>query len=776
DRGWIGAIPPIIRAISLGLAGAGFIVIAELLRRRFGKAASVGLALAGLGTLYVDGWAIGSVFELVPPTGAMIAMAATTLVGLVVTARFGSTLIGGFSLVAGGVAPYLVGGEPSVMAPGLYFTSLLVVAMGASIVRPHPFVGLRPATFAVVGVCAVPWWLGAIDSGEFTIVLLVSLGWWGVVHATSLVAGARGLDWKIGTVLNLVSTAVIAIPVPISVSALGGGPSLGALEGWTVLAFAAASVAMAFQFGPGLAALMPPVPELGRRERCQHRLAETAWLEAGVLFMLAAALLLRGVALPIAWVGIALGVIVFAARRGSRRAAVFAGIAAMLAQFAGSFMVMRGLVPPYPTLLDGTPFRFAAILDLWIIVATGAGTVTTAILWPAAASGRRPALGPAILLCGGILPWLVPAAMLGAPGWWTLIVTAPVIAAAIVTRRRADRAGWRAGIVWAAIALIPMSAALALPVVATMDGSRGISDWAADVRVVMRDWGGPWIVTLGLAATQVAFLAAIAGIGRTARISVDEIDDRARASMRLLAVAAVPFGAAMLMVAVPATRVGWSSWVGPPMVGATGAAAILTLLVVLRWSGSLLASTRWAAWLASLAALVWTVAAVIAAVASDLAPTDPPPIVNVRGLTGIGILAGLAVMSAAVRTLDPRAVHVPAATAIALGLALGSVLVQDVAGRGTFSADSGISIWWAVYAIGLILGGFRTNLGVLRKVGLGLLAVTAIKFLVVDLRNAETIHRIISALGVGLLMVLTSVIYVRAFGTPSARAGDQVSR
>jgi uncharacterized membrane protein len=776
DRGWIGAIPPIVRAVCLGLTGAGFIVIAEILRRRFGQAASVGLALAGLGTLYVDGWAIGSVLDLVPPAGAMIAMAATTLVGLVVTARFGSTLIGAVSLVAGGLAPYLVGGEPSVLAPGLYFTALLVVAMGASIVRPHPFVGLRPATFAVVGVSAVPWWLGAIDAGDFTIVLLVSFAWWGIVHATSLVTGARGLDWKVGTVLNLVSTAVIAIPVPISVSALGAGPGLGALEGWTVLAFAGASVAMACQFGPGLAALSPPVPELGRRERCRHRLAETAWLEAAVLLMLAAALLLRGVALPIAWVGIALGGVVFAARRGSRRAALFAGLAAVLAQGAGSYMVMRGLVPPYPSLLDGTPFRFAAIVDLWIIAATGAGTVATAIWWPAATDGRRPTRGPATLLCAGILPWIVPAAMLGAPGWWTLIVTAPVIAAAIVTRRRPDRAGWRAGIAWATVALIPMTASLALPVVATMDGPRAIPDWAADVRVFMRDWGGPWITTLGLAATQIVFLAAIAGIGRTARIGIDEIDGRARASMRLLPVAAIPLGAALLMVAIPSTRVGWSSWIGPPMVGATGAAAILMLLVLLRWSGSLLASTRWTAWLAGIAALVWTVAAVISAVVPDLAPTDPPMIVNVRGLSGIGILTALVVTTAAVRVLDPRGLRIPAATTIALGLALGSVLVQDLAGRGTLAADSGISIWWAVYAIGLVVAEFRTNLGVLRKVGLALLAVTAIKFLVIDLRNAETIHRIISALGVGLLMVLTSVIYVRAFGTPSARAGEQESR
>jgi len=773
DRGWIGAIPPIVRALLLAVAGAGFIALAEALRRRLGRPASIGLALAGLGTLYVDGWAIGSVLDLVPPAGAMVAMAITTLVGLVVTARFGSRVLGATSLVAGGLAPYLVGGEPSVLAPGLYFTALLVVAMGASIVRPHPFVSLRAATLAVVGATAIPWWVGALDAGESTIVLLVSMAWWGVVHAAGLVAGHRGLDWKVGTVLNLATTVLIAIPVPIRVSSLGGGPGILAVEGWTVLGFAAASIAMAFQFGPGLGALTSPAADLARRDRCGHRLAETAWLEGAVLLMLAAALLLRGAALPIAWVGIALGVMVFAARRGSRRAAVFAGVATVLAQGAGSFMVMRGLAPPYPTILDGTPFRVAAIGDLWIVAATGAGTVATAIWWPAAADGRRSPFGPATLLAFGILPWLVPAAMLGAPGWWTLLVATPVVAAGLVTRRRSDRAGWRTGIVWAVIALIPMTASLALPVVATFDGTRGIPDWAADVRVFMRDWGGPWITTLGLAATQIVFLAAIAGIGRTARIGIDEIDARARASMRLLPVAAVPLGAALLMVGVPATRVGWSSWIGPPMVGAAGATAILMLLILLRWSGSLPASTRWAAVLATLSASVWIAASITSAVVADLGPAAPPPIVNVRGFTGLAVLGFLIVVFKAVRLLDPKSVPVVGFTAGVLGVVLGSVLVQDLAGRGTLGADSGISIWWAVYAIGLIVAGFRRHLGLLRKIGLGLLALTAIKFLAVDLRNAETIHRIVSALGVGLLMVLTSVIYVRAFGTPSARAGDQ---
>jgi len=64
---------------------------------------------------------------------------------------------------------------------------------------------------------------------------------------------------------------------------------------------------------------------------------------------------------------------------------------------------------------------------------------------------------------------------------------------------------------------------------------------------------------------------------------------------------------------------------------------------------------------------------------------------------------------------------------------------------------------------------------VVRHLGLGLLGVTLLKFLVIDLSRAATIWRVLSALGVGLLMVATSMLYVR-FGVrktpPSDRSQD----
>ena len=99
--------------------------------------------------------------------------------------------------------------------------------------------------------------------------------------------------------------------------------------------------------------------------------------------------------------------------------------------------------------------------------------------------------------------------------------------------------------------------------------------------------------------------------------------------------------------------------------------------------------------------------------------------------------------------------------ALFMGLATGSIFLYDLLGPGTIGAQAGLSIWWAFYAIGLVVVGFLRSVPLIRHCGLGLLAVTAIKFLILDLSGAEAEYRVVSALGIGLLMVGTSIVYAR---------------
>jgi uncharacterized membrane protein len=70
-----------------------------------------------------------------------------------------------------------------------------------------------------------------------------------------------------------------------------------------------------------------------------------------------------------------------------------------------------------------------------------------------------------------------------------------------------------------------------------------------------------------------------------------------------------------------------------------------------------------------------------------------------------------------------------------------------------------ISIFWSVFAIAAILAGFRFWSAGLRLFGLSLFGVTVVKVLLIDLGEVRFGYRILSLLGLGLLLLATSVLY-----------------
>lgn len=73
--------------------------------------------------------------------------------------------------------------------------------------------------------------------------------------------------------------------------------------------------------------------------------------------------------------------------------------------------------------------------------------------------------------------------------------------------------------------------------------------------------------------------------------------------------------------------------------------------------------------------------------------------------------------------------------------------------------QTALSIYWGVYAIGLVAVGFAVRSTMTRYGGLGLLALTLSKVLLVDLAHVGTMYRVLSLLAVGLLFIATSVAY-----------------
>ena len=75
----------------------------------------------------------------------------------------------------------------------------------------------------------------------------------------------------------------------------------------------------------------------------------------------------------------------------------------------------------------------------------------------------------------------------------------------------------------------------------------------------------------------------------------------------------------------------------------------------------------------------------------------------------------------------------------------------------------GYSVWWSVYAAGLLIGGLLGRWAAIRYMALAVFAVTLGKVFLVDMAGVEAGYRIASFLALGVLLVGVSFLYQRYF-------------
>lgn len=81
--------------------------------------------------------------------------------------------------------------------------------------------------------------------------------------------------------------------------------------------------------------------------------------------------------------------------------------------------------------------------------------------------------------------------------------------------------------------------------------------------------------------------------------------------------------------------------------------------------------------------------------------------------------------------------------------------------KARWTGQMGLSIVWGLYAVISLVLGFRQRLRPLRMAALGLLAVTALKVIFIDLAHVQQIYRIVSFVVLGLTMIAASYLYHR---------------
>ena len=75
------------------------------------------------------------------------------------------------------------------------------------------------------------------------------------------------------------------------------------------------------------------------------------------------------------------------------------------------------------------------------------------------------------------------------------------------------------------------------------------------------------------------------------------------------------------------------------------------------------------------------------------------------------------------------------------------------------------SIAWAIFALGMLMIGVKTDTVGTRYASVALLSVTLLKLFLHDLSNLDQLYRIGAFLGVALVLMLASFIYQKFLAT-----------
>jgi uncharacterized membrane protein len=100
-----------------------------------------------------------------------------------------------------------------------------------------------------------------------------------------------------------------------------------------------------------------------------------------------------------------------------------------------------------------------------------------------------------------------------------------------------------------------------------------------------------------------------------------------------------------------------------------------------------------------------------------------------------------------------------------LTLALLTREIHAAAREGAFAGELTVSLTWAIYATALIVIGLQRQYALIRYFAIAWFGITIAKVFFSDLAELERIYRVMSVIGLGITLLLTSYLYQRMRGT-----------
>jgi hypothetical protein len=766
DQGWLQRTPPAVKlAFAYGISAA-FAIAGTLLRDRLGRLPAGALLAAGLGGLFVSTCAGVTPLNVLGPAPALLAGIACAIIAGALTLRSRELAVGAISLVGAYVVPVFANiyvfanradGEPPI-AGALYLTAVYGVALTLAWLGPANFAWLR---FAGV-FQAISGLLLLIDAGRSMPVLSLSFTalWWAMAVAECSLAAMRGKSPRLNTACTVAATSIAAT------LALRGAFATNPwvdLHSWLPLGMAGAAIAAALY----LRTLVPTggIDTHDRDEDPDASLvADAAARQATVLAILAGALVLaqvgvvvRGGALPVTW-----------AVMGTASILIGRKLAQQPTAWIGVVSVLLGL----------------AATALHAIITAGAAIPL--IEYPADPTLRTISAWNLRLADTHIAPLIVAFALLFAARFWSI--------GGDPLRRASVTAGFLAAcasLLWIGLSLAigfsytSVALLLAIPIAALLAGR-----------------------TLSLIKLIALLGSMIAALGWFAATSLHVFEHIGTTHARPTggAIAAALVIGAHLLLSRRFRQEKFSEI--PTVIGfGFGLAALTMLLLVEQLAGPTTRSVTTATIWASVAV------GVVSSVGAIIARTSGRELSEGLGLVAASLATAVALVTTIIDAAQPAdsvrwvthalvspaniAIVVFAICAVALrgGFATSTTVRTTIAlhvaavtlvGSSAFVyrlfdprvgppfdasytlQQSVLSVWLAVLAVGFVVFGFWRRARAARWTGLALLGCVAVKVLVLDMANAETIWRVAALFATGVLLVATSAVYSRAVrGVPT---------
>ncbi|MCH2146081.1 MAG: DUF2339 domain-containing protein [Phycisphaerales bacterium] len=730
-------LPDQLKCVLAAAFGAVLLTGGEFARRRISAWASIGLTTAGLGVLYATSYAAWGVFSVVPAGVGFGFLIATTALGIVIGARGGLASVAAFSLVGGYLSPLMfVDVEASAFTLPVYLFALLCVGM--------ILCARYGGTYALLR--SISWW-GTIGFGTGWLLTndlaspaghMMFIGCvWSVIQLELVYSATRGglvptsseseptiLEswWKIRPLASSITTTAWAIAIALVIF-----NEKDIETGLWLIPICLATVLIGLSaFNVGLRPILctRPVTDL-------HRLATVFVTQAGALVLVAVAIAFEDWTAVIAWTVLGVGAV-----------------------------------------LAGEVIRSRALVVYGIITQAVGGTNLMLLKWWMIKVVDSDAMAGFVITRGTILM------AVAALGW--------LITGMLIRRSSSHASAWRK----AAHVLMGLGITMSLLGFLNSESTMFQSTWVFIVMIALIMTVGTYLGSRGLQAygvllTAWTFLLVIAGQWWWAPVDLQFVKVSLTAWWwPMLSLSGVAFGSAWTL-----SRIDRAPWRGTAVGLAAFSVALLfasfthedsaaTSIIVI-WlvlAGIVMAVHPLLPRLAlSRTALIGTLATIIPwalSVADGPWNEQPSVVLFTHGLWW-SLLVVAAIGSAAYVERRLNADDARSRELCAVAMTIGTFLVFvassfEVAklSGDIFTAQSAIrsavSIWWGLFAIGLLVLGFVRDINLLRYGGLSLLALAAGKAVLYDLASVSAAWRAMSFLVLGLLMLGVGVGYARA--------------